>query len=247
MKQEQLADNVTLYCGDCRDIIPTLPRVNAVVSDPPYGIQELVGDRGYGRQGNLDRKTKTEPKIANDKNLDVVTEVFELIRTSQIKIKNWNAWVAAFYSCRITPDFFKAMENYSYFGEVVWDKKAPGLGSQIRYQHENVAFFKIGKPEMMTDTASVLSYAAVKGATATIVDDVHGKHPHEKPHQVMVNIVNMVPGDLILDPFMGTGSTGAACVELRRGFIGCELNEKYFDIAVKKIGAALKQPVAFWE
>ncbi len=248
-KTEQLADNVTLYCGDCREVIPTLKGIDAVVSDPPYGIQELVGDRGYGRQGNLDRLTKTEPKIANDKNLDVVEEVFELIRTSNVKPKapRWNAWISAFYSCRITPQFFDAMKNYAYFGEVVWDKRAPGLGTQIRYQHENIAFFKVGDPKPLTDIFSVCSYAALKGSTALIVDDTHGKHPHEKPLQIMLNIVGAIPGVKVLDPFMGTGSTGAAAVQLKRGFVGIELEPKYFEIAVRKVGAALKQPVSFWE
>jgi DNA modification methylase len=56
-----------------------------------------------------------------------------------------------------------------------------------------------------------------------------------------------VPGKIILDPFMGSGSTGVAAVQLKRGFIGVEFDQKYFDIARKRISEALKQPVAFWE
>jgi site-specific DNA-methyltransferase (adenine-specific) len=56
-----------------------------------------------------------------------------------------------------------------------------------------------------------------------------------------------VPGKIVLDPFMGTGSTGAACVRLRRGFIGIEFDPKYFEFARKKIDATLKQPFNFWE
>jgi len=235
MKKEQLADNVTLYCGDCREVIPTLKGVDAVVSDPPYGIQDMV--EGYGRKQNSIEKGNLGGRfmnIANDQNLKAVGEAFALLR-KQIK----NAWVAAFYSCRVSPDFFKAMEMFEYFGEVVWDKRAPGLGTQIRYQHENIAFFKVGKPAQLSDIMSVVNFSALKGDKSV--------HPHEKPHQVMLNIVNSVPGKLVLDPFMGTGSTGAAAVELKRGFVGIELSPQYFDIACKKISAAIAQPVAFWE
>lgn len=230
IRKEQLSDDVVLYCGDCREVVPTLRGVDAVVSDPPYGIETLVG--GYGRAADKDRT------IANDTNLRVVGEAFALVR-KQVR----NAWVVAFYSCRITPEFFRVFEEAGfrdYFGEVVWDKKAPGLGTQIRYQHENVAFFKVGKPQPLWDGMSVISYTALKG-------DAKSAHPHEKPGQVMDNLVRMVPGKLILDCFMGTGSTGAAAVRAKRGFIGVELDPKHFEVALRKVRAAIDQPVAFWE
>ena len=236
LRKEELADNVTLYCGDSREVIPKLKGIDAVVSDPPYGIEELIG--GYGRT-QLTKTGQSDRTIANDSNLKVVNEVFTLLR-KQLK----NAWVAAFYSCRITPDFFDTMKAYEYFGEVIWDKKAPGLGTQIRYQHENIAFFKTGKPaQQLSDCMSVISYTALRGEQRTD----GSTHPHEKPHQVMLNVLGAVPGKLVLDPFMGTGSTGAAAVELKRGFVGIELNPKYFDVACKKVSAAINQPKSFWE
>lgn len=239
-KVEKLADDVTLYCGDCREVIPTLKGVDAVISDPPYGIQDLIG--GYGRtQLTSEKGGSNDRHIANDKDLRVVSEAFTLAR-KQLK----NAWVAAFYSCRITPKFFKDMTMFrenEYFGEMVWNKKTPGLGTQIRYQHENVAFWRVGKPEQLNDCMSLFDFVALRGTARSD----GSSHPHEKPDQVMLNVVGAVPGKLVLDPFMGTGSTGAAAVKLKRGFVGVELNPKYFDVACKKIGAAIKQPQAFWE
>lgn len=243
VRKEQLADNVTLYCGDCREVVPTLKGVDALISDPPYGIQDLIG--GYGRtQLSKDRGGSNDRHIANDKNLDVVGEALGLAR----KVLTRNAWVAAFYSCRITPTFFKMMEaagyrEQDYFGEWIWDKKTPGLGTQIRYQHENVAVYRIGKPEQIADCMSVNTFIPLKGETRT----GEGSHPHEKPDRVMDSVVAPIPGKLVLDPFMGTGSTGAAAVRAKRGFVGIELNQKYFDVALRKVGAAIKQPVAFWE
>jgi DNA modification methylase len=243
VRVEQLADNVTLYCGDCREVVPTLKAVDAFISDPPYGIQELIG--GYGRtQLSKDRGGSNDRHIANDINLVVVGEALALVR----KILTKNAWVAAFYSCRITPTFFKMMEaagygEHEYFGELIWDKKVPGLGTQIRYQHENVAVYRIGKPEQLTDCMSVTTFIPLKGNARS--ED--SGHPHEKPDRVMDNVVSMVPGKLILDCFMGTGSTGAAAVRAKRGFVGIELDPRYFEVAVKKISKAISQPEAFWE
>lgn len=240
IRKEQLADNVVLYCGDCRSVIPTLKGVDAMIVDSPYGIQDLID--GYGRtQLSKDRGGSNDRHIANDKNLDVVCEAFALAR----KVLAKNAWVAAFYSARISPVFFKMMEasgykDHEYFAELIWDKKAPGLGTQVRFQHENIAIYRIGKPEPLWDTMSVISYSALKG-------DAKSSHPHEKPDKVMDNVVSMVPGGLILDCFMGTGSTGAAAVRAKRGFVGIELDPRYFDVACKKISKAISQPEAFWE
>lgn len=229
MKKEQLADNVMLFCGDCRDVIPGLKGIDAVVSDPPYGTQDI--SVGYSRTAK--GKSHAVSHIENDKNLDVVIEVFDLIK-KQYK----NIWLALFYSCRISPDFFRASAMFEYFGEVIWDKKVMGMGTQIRYQHENAAFFKLGKVPDLEQGPSVLGYMRTNGENG---------HPHEKPHQVMLNIVTMVPGKVILDPFMGSGSTGAAAVQLKRGFVGIEKDKKHFETALVKVSKSLATPTAFWE
>lgn len=233
-KTEQLADNVTIYLGNCLEVIPTFgPNTfDALVSDPPYGIEDIVG--GYGRK-QLAEVGHHDLTIASDKSLDAMTEMLNLV-----KLFKQNMWLALFYSCRISPQFFQATSMLDYFGEVIWDKKAPGLGSQIRYQHENVGFFTLGNPEPLGTLPSVKTYMPLKGEEKSV-------HPHEKPLPVMHTICSVVPGKVILDPFMGTGSTGAAAVQLKRGFIGIELEQKYFDLARAKINNALRQPVAFWE
>lgn len=228
---EQLSDNVTIYYGDCREVIPTLDKIDAVISDPPYGIEDLVG--GYGRAGQT---------IANDENLNAMIEVLNLI-----KQRNNNIWLALFYSCRISPLFFQATNMLEYFGEMIWDKKVMGMGTNIRYRHENIAFFTLGVPaHPLTPTQSIIEFLALKGVDENIASQHKSSHPHEKPNKVMQNLCRIVPGKIILDPFMGTGSTGAAAVQQKRGFIGIELESKYFDMARRKIGEALKQPTEFW-
>ena len=90
--------NATLYLGDCRDILPALPKVDAVITDPPYGTENGLG---YGRQ---------HKKILNDTNLDVVEVALDLARP----ICGGNAMV--FYSPRVAPAFHLATAAYSWGG-----------------------------------------------------------------------------------------------------------------------------------
>ena len=118
MKPVQIGD-CTLYQGDCLEILPTLEPVDAVVTDPPYGTA-FVG--GYSRSG---------AKIKNDDNLDVVVTALKQIPEHKTLI--------AFYSPRICPKFYAETRFIDWTGQIAWDKKAPGLGGGLRYQHENVA------------------------------------------------------------------------------------------------------------
>jgi site-specific DNA-methyltransferase (adenine-specific) len=70
-------------------------------------------------------------------------------------------------------------------------------------------------------------------------------HPHEKPIQVMHNLCRIISGETILDPFMGSGTTGVAAVQLKKNFIGIEIDPKYFDISCKRISEATKQEMLF--
>jgi DNA modification methylase len=212
----QIGD-ATLYHGDCRDIIPLVGRIDSVVSDPPYGIEELVG--GYSRSGAT---------IANDKNLDCCFEALNLIAESQTDIR-----LTVFYSARITDKFFASAGKLgAYVGEIIWDKKAPGMGNPLRYQHENVAIFELGTP------------AHAMGESFSIIVDMRTPelHPHQKPPILMQQLCNVAGGQTILDPFMGSGSTGVAALRTGRKFIGIELDAKHFATAVARITEANNTP-----
>lgn len=181
--------NATLYNGDCREVIPTLEASKdlAIVSDLPYGIEEMVG--GYGRDGRT---------IMNDKNLDVA---FGALRAAADAFDDFRT--LAFYSCRVTDQFFaeaayrkQGAENPHigrYVGEIIWDKKAPGMGNPIRYSHENVAIFEKGSP------------AYPMGETFSIVVDMRAPtlHPHQKPPLLMETLVNVAGGGSRARPVHG--------------------------------------------
>jgi len=109
------------------------------------------------------------------------------------------------------------------------------MGNPLRYQHENIAVCKNGSPEPLQTTFTVF--------TDYRCGDVH---PHEKPVPLMEKMVNLV-GGYILDPFLGSGTTLVACAKLGRIGIGIELEEKYFEIACKRVEEAYRQPDMFIE
>lgn len=190
-----------------------------IVSDPPYGIEDMVG--GYGRAGRT---------IANDRNLSVTHEV--LLR-AMANIKN--GYAVLFYSPRVTVEFLEAFSDYECLGHIVWNKKAPSMGKQIRYQHESIVVYKIGDPPKTDDIFSVL--------TDYRVGDVH---PHEKPVPLMKKLIRFLPKGVVIDPFMGSGSTGVAAKDLGLPFYGVELDENYFKIAQGRINEAKEQKDLFW-
>jgi site-specific DNA-methyltransferase (adenine-specific) len=217
MQCEKIGD-ATLYCGDCLELLSVIGPVDAVVTDPPYGIEKLV--KAYGRSAR---------NIIGDASLDALEDALWIIGQTQVDF-----WALVFYSPRVSPAFFKLEHGLRYYGEVVWDKVAPGLGNPLRYQHENIAMFRMGDPPLIEPTFSVLrSYRC---------GDVH---PHEKPVPIMRRVCEVLSSRTILDPFMGSGTTGVACVSLGRKFIGIEIDTHYFDIACKRIENAHLQPDLF--
>ena len=216
VRKEQLSEDVTLIQGDCREVLPTLGKVDAVCSDPPYGIQDIVG--GYGRSGAT---------IANDRDLSVVSDALSLV------CAKWsNIWIAAFYSPRVEAEFFAATAFLNRHATLIWDKKAPGMGAGVRYQHESIALLSTGPtPQDLNACFSVLRHYRCAL-----------EHPHQKPVSLMADLLRVLPAQTILDPFMGSGTTGVACVQLGRKFIGIELDPGYFDIACRRISDELRRP-----
>ena len=216
-KRKEIIGDATLYLGDCLEIMPILGKVDAVVTDPPYGTEDICG--GYSRSGAT---------IRNDKDLSMLQGLMRINPTDKYLI---------FYSPRMAPDCHNIYKAFHWDGQIIWDKKAPGLGRRLRYQHENIAV--LGHSVLIGDTFSVLRY--YRDAEA---------HPHQKPLALLSHLITIVSARTILDPFMGSGTTGVACVNLGRKFIGIEIEEKYFDIACKRIEKASRSTPkkhSFWD
>jgi len=202
-------DAVTIYHGDCRDILPTLPKVDLVLTDPPYGI-----DYQSARRTEPFRKDK----IQGD-------DTFPLWIFEELKPR-----VAMFVWCRW--DILGAMPPPKSL--IVWDKGNHSMGDlhhEYGRQWEAIAFYP--GPEHQ------FKYRPKDIIYAMRVDPMKLCHPNEKPIGAVKPLIDAHEGTLILDPFMGSGTTLRAAKDLGRKAIGIEIEERYCEIAAKRMSQAV--------
>lgn len=211
MRKEVIGD-ATLYLGDCLEILPTLGKVDAVVTDPPYGIGWQAG-RGapssvrvagglYGKDwGSIE---------GDDKPFDP---------DPWIGFPGVILWGANYYASRL-PDSG---------GWLVWDKLRGGTQAQ--------GFAKSAAELAWTNIGGIVRVKSIFWDGYRREVEIHQHyHPTQKPVTLMEWSLGFLPNaETILDPFMGSGTTGVACANLGRKFIGIEIDPKYFDIACRRI------------
>lgn len=240
---KQLAEGVTLYLGDCREILPTLGKVDAVVTDPPYSSGARTDSERQVR-GAMLRSMEDADWFSHDAMTTwgfnwFIRSVFADLR----QLMPPGGHLYCFIDWRNTPNIYGMLEACGFRVNhcLVWAKPHFGMGSCWRNQHENIVFASNGMPAEILDhgKGSVLTFSAVSPAARL--------HPTEKPVDLLLDIIDAIPGDVVFDPFMGSGSTGIAAIRAGRKFVGCEINPGHFDIACRRISEALKQPDLFIE
>ena len=204
MVEPVIIANATLYLGDCRDILPTLGKVDAVVTDPPYGI----ADKWKGGSGHGWGKAREEGELRNEwDDSTPSTEIMQAVAVAGKEVIIWGGNYFQLPPSRCWLVWSKPERNFSLAeAELAWTNR------------DNVV--------------RVLDYAR---------SDPDRLHPTQKPVGVMRWSISKTKGETILDPFMGSGTTGVAAVQMGRKFIGIEREPKYFDIACKRIEDAQKQ------
>jgi len=221
-KIQQLNDNITLYNGDCLEIMQSLGKVDAVITDPPYG--EEIGNMGFTktRVGGVTLRNDYSGQGAWDSKRISEQHIKEMINISRTQV----IFGGNFYADMLPPSR----------GWFVWDKKDGG-----KYSND------FADCELAWTNQDVPSRLVRHIWHGMIQQNMKNKekryHPTQKPVAVMVSAIERYtnPGDTILDPFMGSGSTIVACIQTGRRAIGIEIEEKYFDISVKRAKEALLQ------
>lgn len=197
--------DATLYLGDCMDILPTLNKVDAVITDPPYGL----GKRMQG--GTWGAKTEFKEMVIWDNSHPQIDVLINLVNLSNITV----FWGGNYYGLPPSRCW------------LVWDK-------------QNAV------PTMADCEIAWTSLDANTKRFSHPVGRILNGHPSEKPLQLMKWTIEIVKADgVILDPFMGSGTTGVAAIQMGRKFIGIEREPKYFDIACQRIEQAVAQPRLF--
>jgi site-specific DNA-methyltransferase (adenine-specific) len=239
---EHLSDSVVLHLGDCREILPTLGKVDAVVMDPPYcsgGFSE-AGKQAAKGMGLRSETIREVGWFVNDNMTSAgLCWLMGHVAGWSRRVLKRGGTLTAFTDWRMATQLAPAIEaaGFRYQNLLVWAKPSAGLGSGFRAQHELALHFSNGTPEY---------YSASHGNVlrAGRVHSSEREHQTEKPVDLIVSIVETVSpvGGTILDPFMGSGTTGVAAVQIERGFVGIELDPAYFDIACRRISDELKRP-----
>lgn len=193
--------NATLYLGDCAEILPTLGKFDAVVTDPPYGI---------GISSNPVRQK--HEKMDWDNSTPTI-DLMDLVLKSGNYVIVWGG------------NYFNLPPSQGFF---IWDKLQPENFSLAMVE---MAWTNIKTPAKMF-RQSVTSYSK--------------EHPTQKPVNLMEWCISYCKDvKTIIDPFMGSGTTGVACMNMKKQFIGIEREQKYFDIACKRIEDAQRQVCLF--
>lgn len=206
MRVEKIG-NATMYLGDCRDVLPNITTVDAVVTDPPYEIGDAWHGDFAGKNG---------------------------------KAKMWGS----------APEWDKLCHE----GLTLALEKAPTAivwGGQLYGLPPRSAWLAWDKVQKFSSGDFELAWTSWNGATRIFrmsrIDAYQNvgdgkEHPTQKPIRLMEWCLSFIPdAKTILDPFMGSGSTGVACANSGREFIGVEREPRYFDIACRRIEAAQSQ------
>jgi len=224
-------NGITIYHGDCLEILPELDPVDLVLTDPPYA-SGARNDANKQVRGSMLRGMEDEDWFSHDAMTTWGFQWFMKLAVSEMrKILKDGSHVYWFTDWRMTPTVYGMLEAYGYRvnHNLVWAKTHFGMGVYWRNQHENIVFASHGKPRKMAhqDRGSVLTYKQVSSLKRL--------HPTEKPVGLILDIMRTAGGDDILDPFMGSGTTLVAAKELGRKAIGIEIEEKYCEIAVRRL------------
>lgn len=226
--REEVIGRATLYLGDCRDVLPTLGKVDAVVTDPPYGIG---ADESAASTAKQRMAAEAKPKGERTKagkgwayygetawdQTRPPPEVFDLILEAG---KEQIIWGGNYFTDLLPPTM----------QWLVWDK------GQRDFSLADCEFAWSSQQR----AARIFNYPRARALQ-------DGKeHPTQKPIALMKWCLGFLPNaQTILDPFMGSGTTGVAAVQMGRDFIGVEREEKYFNIACKRIEDAQRQQDLF--
>lgn len=226
-KRKEVIGDCTLYLGDCLSIMPTLGKVDAVVTDPPYGVGYNGSTTKHGKNGFSYNGFDDTPEYINSLCVPAVRYAMSISDCGIMTPGNANSHLydppraqgCIFYpsGANSGPWGFVCSQPLFYYGSDPYLKNCLGR-----------------KPNGFSTTEST---------------DRDINHPCPKPYLVTKWMVERVSlqGHSVLDIFMGSGTTGVACAKMGRSFIGIELDSDYFDLSCRRIEEAYKQPDMFIE
>lgn len=206
-----------IICGDALKLIKEIPdeSVDIILTDPPYGLD---------KEG-----------IYGDENLitfyKIIPECYRVLKK--------DSWFITFFSTKFLPSVFKH-NPFSYFWQIIFYSPKAEVKSPVGItKYMSILVFKKGNPKLIQPDKDLFEH--ISGTKMIEPDEGFIDHPTPKPKHLIIKLLEMFSkkDDLVLDPFIGSGSTAVACRLAQRNFIGFEINPAYVKIAecrLKNIG-----------
>ena len=243
--EKVIIHNATLYHGDCLEILPTLDKVDAVVTDPPFEAEAHTQQRRALGRGSEDGRRDIQ---------DAALPFAAISEGERSGLCNWAAkscsgWLLVFCQAEAVGSWRAEMEQAGtkWRRSGIWVKPdgmpqlsgdRPGMG------YESIAMGWCGEGKSKWNGGGKHGvWIMPKHDKGSGHGGQSNEHPTQKPQRIMHELVSLFSaiGSVVCDPFMGSGTTGVACANLGRKFIGIEIERKYFDIACNRIEAAYSQ------
>ena len=228
---------ITLQQGDCFELLKTIAdnSVDLIITDPPYQMQ--MGGKKKSELGERLSNVRTELKNKDlmDFGRDKILELAKEFRRVQPKV---NAFI--FCSKDQMRYWYEAFTDINPY-ILVWIKTnpVPTFNNVLLPDVEYILYFRENGVEMFTNYNNASRYDMT---AINVADKKLYNHPTIKPVPILERYISLASkeGDTVLDPFMGSGSTGVACVNKKRNFIGIEIDKEYFTTATNRINGVLK-------
>ena len=241
VENKTIDEKIKLYNGDCLEILKYISdkSVDLVIIDPPY---ELESERGGGLfSNNNPNKRQYQNEISNMMN-GISNETLDLLGS---KMKKINMYIFCSRTQMLNLLNYAKDNNYSW-NLLMWHKTNPIPTCNNKYLNdtEYIVYMREKGVKIYGNYHTKKTYFMTPINKA---DKKEFNHPTIKPLEIIKNLIinSSNENDIVLDCFMGSGTTGVACKELKRNFIGIELNEKYFEIAKKRIEEKNNQATIF--
>jgi site-specific DNA-methyltransferase (adenine-specific) len=243
-KVETIAEGIVLHLGDCREILPTLGRVDHVITDPPF--TQRTSENMRSRRDRKDGGAYLGGEGRRRIEFDGVDGMEPWIAEASLAASR--RWVLIFCALEQIGVYASAAGD-SYVRGTAWRRTNPApqyTGDRPGQAHEGAVLLHNPGRKKWNRGGCTLAW---EGPTInSVADPDRGlAHPTPKPAWLMIDAIDALtlPGELVCDPFMGSGTTGVAAIRVGRQFVGIERDQNYFDLSCKRVSAALQQQDLF--
>lgn len=247
--REYKFENFTLYHGDCFKVLKKIPEesVDMVFADPPYflsggGITCHSGKQASVDKGNWDKPLTPQNKLAyNRKWIRLCSKALK---------KDGTIWISGTLHNIYSIGYALELEGFSIINNIIWQKPNPAPNLACRsFTHSTETILWARKISNGKKGRHTFNYQLMKAENnGKQMKDVWtftgpssnekklGKHPTQKPLQLLKRIIlsSTNDGDVVLDPFNGSGTTGIACMQTNRKYIGIEATKDFIDLTLSR-------------